>query len=114
LFLLVLWYLPKDTPISSPRINRRADAVLSVVFGAAICLVVLGVFATGAVDPTITDYFEQNSKKVAHGSNIVNVILVDFRGFDTLGETTVLCIAALGAYAMVRLRRPKPGKEGAS
>jgi multicomponent K+:H+ antiporter subunit A len=114
LFLLVLWYLPKDTPVSSPRIFRRADAVLSVVFGAAIALVVLGVFATGAVDPTLTDYFEQNSKTLAHGNNIVNVILVDFRGFDTLGETTVLCIAALGSYAMVRLRKPKPGKEGAS
>ena len=44
---------------------------------------------------------------LAHGRNIVNVILVDFRGFDTLGEITVLAVAGIGVYALLRLRPRK-------
>ena len=58
--------------------------------------------AGGAVHPTIADYFSLNSVSLGHGANIVNVILVDFRGFDTLGEITVLGIAALAGYAALR------------
>ena len=47
---------------------------------------------------------------LANGRNVVNVILVDFRGFDTLGEITVLAVAALGVVALLRLRAPTPGK----
>jgi NADH:ubiquinone oxidoreductase subunit 5 (subunit L)/multisubunit Na+/H+ antiporter MnhA subunit len=107
LFLLVLWFLPKDTPISTPKGFRGMDVVLSVVFGLVIAVMVMGVFATGPVATELTKYYADHSLSDAHGRNIVNVILVDFRGFDTLGETSVLCIAALGAYAMVKLRRKK-------
>jgi hypothetical protein len=44
------------------------------------------------------------------GKNIVNVILVDFRGFDTLGEITVLCLAAMGVWSMIPRRRKEPAK----
>lgn len=54
---------------------------------------------------SISDYFLQNSKPGGGGTNVVNVILVDFRGFDTLGEITVLAIAALGIFAMLRNRQ---------
>jgi NADH:ubiquinone oxidoreductase subunit 5 (subunit L)/multisubunit Na+/H+ antiporter MnhA subunit len=111
LFLLVLWFLPKETPASSSQAQRSADAVLSIGFGLVVCAIVLGVFTVGPVDKTLTEFFVANSLEKAGGRNIVNVILVDFRGFDTLGETTVLCIAALSVYALVRLRRkPEAGK----
>jgi multicomponent Na+:H+ antiporter subunit A len=51
---------------------------------------------------SISPYFERFSVPAAHGGNIVNVILVDFRGYDTLGEITVLAIAAVGAVAILR------------
>ena len=60
---------------------------------------------------SISDFFLENSKPGAGGTNVVNIILVDFRGFDTLGEITVLGIAALGIYAMLKntALTPPPG-----
>ena len=46
---------------------------------------------------------------MGQGRNIVNVILVDFRGFDTLGEITVLAVAGIGVYSLIRLRLGKGG-----
>ena len=51
----------------------------------------------------ISGFFAENSKMFAHGRNVVNVILVDFRGLDTLGEITVLSIAAIGIYGLIKL-----------
>ena len=53
---------------------------------------------------SISNYFNENCLKMAHGRNIVNVILVDFRGFDTMGEITVLSIAAIGVFAILKLK----------
>ncbi len=50
---------------------------------------------------TISGYFLDNSVPGGGGTNVVNVILVDFRGFDTFGEITVLAIAALGIFALL-------------
>ena len=64
---------------------------------------------------TIAGYFLQNSVPGGGGTNVVNVILVDFRGFDTLGEITVLAIAAIGIYAMLeglRLTAPESDASG--
>ena len=55
-------------------------------------------------DPKLSQYFNEHSLPLAHGRNVVNVILVDFRGLDTLGEITVLAIAAIGVYALLKLR----------
>jgi multicomponent Na+:H+ antiporter subunit A len=52
----------------------------------------------------LAPYFAANSVELAHGRNLVNVILVDFRGLDTLGEITVLAVAAVGVYALLKLR----------
>jgi multicomponent Na+:H+ antiporter subunit A len=52
--------------------------------------------------PSISAYFIERSVSLAHGRNIVNVILVDFRGFDTLGEITVLAVAAAGVLAILK------------
>ncbi|MBP7960693.1 MAG: DUF4040 domain-containing protein [Caldilineaceae bacterium] len=64
--------------------------------------------------PSISDFFMRNSVLSGHGANVVNVILVDFRGYDTMGEITVLSLAALGGYALLRssrLRQTGKGKE---
>jgi hypothetical protein len=68
------------------------------------------VLAATATPPEsrLAAFFAENSKQVAHGSNIVNVILVDFRGLDTLGEITVLSIAAFGVFALLKLGRRTP------
>ncbi len=55
--------------------------------------------------PSIVSFFNESAYALAHGRNITNVILVDFRGIDTLGEVTVLSIAAIGIYALLKLRR---------
>ena len=55
----------------------------------------------------ISSYYLDNSYTQAHGRNIVNVILVDFRALDTLGEITVLTLAAVGVYALFNIRVKK-------
>jgi multicomponent Na+:H+ antiporter subunit A len=105
LLVLVLYRLPGFSRISS-RARLLADAGVSLLMGVTITwLLLIAVDVEWA--PTISEYFVENSQSLAHGHNIVNVILVDFRALDTLGEITVLALAALGVYAMVKLR----GKE---
>ena len=61
---------------------------------------------------TISSFFVENSYSKGGGTNVVNVILVDFRGFDTLGEITVLAIVALTVFALLRRFRPAPETVG--
>jgi multicomponent Na+:H+ antiporter subunit A len=72
-------------------------------FGAMMTLLVL-IAASINFDPQISNFYAAHSLTEAHGRNIVNVILVDFRGLDTLGEITVLAIAGIGVYALLKLR----------
>jgi multicomponent Na+:H+ antiporter subunit A len=69
------------------------------------------VIKTGSLTPQdkISDFFSTNSYSLAYGKNIVNVILVDFRALDTLGEITVLALAAIGIYALLKVKL-KPGE----
>ena len=65
-------------------------------------------------DSQLASYFMHNSLSQAFGRNVVNVILVDFRGFDTLGEITVLAIAAIGVFALLKggtVRRAQGGED---
>jgi len=78
--------------------------------GAFMTALVLAVTA-GAHPTPLRDYFAATSLALANGRNVVNVILVDFRGFDTLGEITVLATAAIGVVALLRLRAPAEGEE---
>jgi multicomponent Na+:H+ antiporter subunit A len=64
-------------------------------------------------DDRLTAFFNTYSKTVAHGSNVVNVIIVDFRGLDTLGEIAVVMIAGLAILALVRVATPKSRKPAA-
>lgn len=80
---------------------RPGDAALAVGLGAVVALVMLLV-TTGPINRRMTTYFEDTSWTEAFGRNIVNVILVDFRAIDTFGEITVVIIAALGAFALLK------------
>lgn len=108
LFVMVIYYLPSFKNFSS-RTSRLRDAAIAIVFGG---------FMTGLtlkadfldLYPGISDFFKANSLTAAKGKNIVNVILVDFRAMDTLGEITVLTIAAIGVFSLMRLKLKKPRK----
>jgi multicomponent Na+:H+ antiporter subunit A len=82
---------------------RARDAVVALAVGALMTTLVL-VAAPIRFDPAIPDFYAEQSLPGGHGRNIVNVILVDFRALDTLGEITVFSIAAVGVYALLKLR----------
>jgi multicomponent Na+:H+ antiporter subunit A len=106
LFVLVFYHLP-ESRIVSDRVARWRDTTLAVAVGAVMTALVL--VGTPENYPPISAYFVENSVSRGHGRNVVNVILVDFRGLDTLGEITVLSVAAVGVYALLKLRRRADG-----
>jgi multicomponent Na+:H+ antiporter subunit A len=93
----------------TPR-QRGMDAAVSVLFGAVMTMVLWTALAQ-PMDTALTDYFRATSYPVSHGRNLVNVIIVDFRGFDTLGEITVLTLATIAAYAVVTGAKRHASKE---
>jgi multicomponent Na+:H+ antiporter subunit A len=103
-FLLVFHFLPRFFDEFTSRSGRLRDLGISTLVGLTATGLVLFSTANHFTGPGIAEYFVENSYKLAHGTNIVNVILVDFRGFDTLGEITVLVVAATGIYAMLKSR----------
>jgi len=108
LFLAVLGRLPLRKPDPRSRRERRHDAYVAVGFGTLVTFLLLAVLAA-PMDPALADWFRANSLPAANGRNVVNVIIVDFRALDTLGEIAVLAFAALGAIALVRgVRRVAP------
>lgn len=113
LLILALFFLPQKTPKgSSPRRVVRDLGIATFVGGTVgtICYALM----TRPLE-SISTFFIENSKTGGGGTNVVNVILVDFRGFDTLGEITVLGIAALGIYKLVskmRLYMPSSDSKG--
>lgn len=80
------------------------DGTLALVCGAGIALVLLRVLE-GRFDSRLGDFFASASVALAHGRNIVNVILVDYRGLDTLGEITVVMTAGIAVLALLRRRK---------
>ena len=108
LFVLGFYRLPRLKSISTTA-TRWRDALMAVASGAVVTTLVLAGL-NAQFHPSISDYLAANSLTKGHGRNIVNVILVDFRGFDTLGEITVLAVAGIGVYALIRLR-PSEGRK---
>ncbi len=110
---MALALLPRRSPRESSAGRRWRDAVLAVTAGAGLAAVA---FAAMTRDlQSISWYFMENTVPRGGGANAVNVILVDFRGFDTYGEITVLAIAALGVAALMtgmRARRPAADPDG--
>lgn len=107
LLLLALFFLPQRHDRLTKTSGRIGDILLAAGAGGGCGLLVWGML-TRPVDP-ISSFFMEQSLPGGGGANVVNVILVDFRGFDTLGEVTVLAVAAIGIYALLdNLRLPVP------
>ncbi len=104
LFVLVLYRLPKYATLSSTS-SRVRDALVALGFGGVMTVIALAM-TRQPLPSHVSEYMAQASVPLANGRNIVNVILVDFRGMDTLGEITVLAMAAIGVYALLTLRAP--------
>ncbi len=106
LFMLVFAHLPKLKKEKSKRPTKMVNLIISISVGVMITFVSISAFVFGSNMnyPSIREYFIENSKELAGGYNIVNVILVDFRGLDTMLEILVLAIAALGVISMIKLR----------
>ncbi|TXH97443.1 MAG: monovalent cation/H+ antiporter subunit A [Pseudomonas sp.] len=100
LLMLALYYLPSVTPPESSSLRRLVDFLLAAAGGSMVGMLTFAVLTRG-YDAGIAEFFLGNSVSGGGGTNVVNVILVDFRGFDTLGEITVLAIAAIGVIAML-------------
>ena len=86
--------------------RRPVHAVLAGTIGLLVTLILLAA-TSHPLDMRLTEFFEKASYPEAHGRNVVNVILVDFRAFDTFGEISVVTVAALAAYALLRQRRDR-------
>lgn len=107
LFVLVLYRLPRFSLLSRPAGRVRDILVACSIGGFMTVLVLLAVSQT--LVPHISSYFLAHSLPAGHGRNVVNVILVDFRALDTLGEITVLAVAALGVYGLMKARNREEG-----
>ncbi|HKJ98121.1 MAG TPA: monovalent cation/H+ antiporter subunit A [Desulfotignum sp.] len=99
LLMMALHLLPTTTPEESSKARKRRDSILAVLAGGGAAALAMAIL-TRPYD-TISDFFLAESVPGGGGTNVVNVILVDFRGFDTLGEITVLAIAGLIIYALL-------------
>mgnify|MGYP005837563459 CR=1 FL=1 len=110
LLLLALYFLPQTSPRESGGARRTRDAVLAMAVGGGAAALAWAVLTRPY--ESIAGYFLDKSLPEGGGRNVVNVILVDFRGFDTLGEITVLALAGLGIYAMLeRIYLPGPDRD---
>ncbi|MBW7921662.1 MAG: monovalent cation/H+ antiporter subunit A [Rubellimicrobium sp.] len=117
LLLLGLRWLPKrnaEIPgdrLFPARLRRARDLVIAIIAGAATTMAALAVM-TRPPGPSIGNWFLRNAHSEAGGLNAVNVILVDFRAFDTFGEITVLGVVGLTVFALLRRFRPADESAG--
>ncbi|HEU4700117.1 MAG TPA: hydrogen gas-evolving membrane-bound hydrogenase subunit E [Gemmatimonadales bacterium] len=109
LLTAVLLVLPLRAPATRAPRARRLDAALAAGL-AALLFVALVDLSAAPARTDLAEFFGAHSYVAAFGRNVVNVILVDFRGFDTLGETTVIALSALIAWSLLGPRgRVRPG-----
>ncbi|WP_068674393.1 Na+/H+ antiporter subunit A [Oceanobacillus sp. Castelsardo] len=109
LFLLCFYHLPKLRKREESTGTKLINLFISIGFGLLIIMVGISAHSSNWFD-SISSYFVENSYKLGGGDNIVNVILVDFRGLDTLFEIAVLGIAALAVFSLIRLKNKKGAK----
>ncbi|MFD2743724.1 MULTISPECIES: putative monovalent cation/H+ antiporter subunit A [Sphingobacterium] len=109
LFVLVLYKLPPFLKLESST-RRYRDIAVALGFGTILSLIALKVI-NEPIEKSISQFYGENAYLLAKGKNVVNVILVDFRGIDTLFETVVLSIAAIGVYSLLKLRLKSSEKE---
>ncbi len=108
LFFLAFRYLPKlfaDKP--QTRRRKGVNLAIAVLTGVVVTLITL-IGVSNRLSPSIADYYVANAKTLGGGNNIVNVILVDFRGLDTMGEISVIALASIGVFILISLAVTKP------
>ncbi|ERS84679.1 monovalent cation/H+ antiporter subunit A [Halomonas sp. PBN3] len=111
LLMLALFFLPQKTPTESSNRRNLRDVVLAGALGLVVASLNYAVLTRDTTP--ISGFFLENSVPGGGGHNVVNVILVDFRGFDTLGEITVLALAGLAIFKLLnRLRVFMPHSDG--
>ncbi len=110
LLVLIFHRLPAFSHLRTTA-ARLGDAATAAAAGAVMSLMVL-VAVAAPLPATVSAQMARLSVPQAKGRNVVNVILVDFRALDTLGETTVVAVAGLGVYALVKLSRRARGEGG--
>ena len=107
LFVLVLRFLPSRFVDLAPAVVRPLRLAVAVLVGT--CVFVFAIVASGARSDveraSVSEEMVERAKPDGEGRNVVNVILVDFRGVDTMGEITVLVVAAVGAVSLARAGR---------
>lgn len=103
---LVMTKLRLDIRDHRPFEDWGRDGFVAILCGAGVSLMLMLVL-NGTLDTRLSDIFTATSVPIAHGSNIVNVILVDYRGFDTLGEVSVVMGAGIAILVLLRRRRTK-------
>ncbi|TCO08731.1 hydrogen gas-evolving membrane-bound hydrogenase subunit E [Natronoflexus pectinivorans] len=101
-FVMVIYYLPRFAILSS-KTSRIRDGIISIAVGAFVTLIVLKAQLIKP-DSRVSDFFVENSYTLAHGKNIINTILIDFRSLDTLGEMVVITMAAAGVFSLFRFQ----------
>ena len=105
LFVLVFHQL-RGYDDGSSRLASVRDALIAGTAGVNIALLVM-ITATAGLTSRLAAYFVESAPALGHGRNVVNVILVDFRAFDTMGEITVLVTVAIGVRALLRLGKDR-------
>ena len=102
IFLLALRVMPRRFAPTSQWVPRWARVMVALAIGVVVPCFAMLVRESREAPSVAEDYFARSVDE-AGGANVVNVILVDFRGFDTMGEITVLAVAALGVVNLVRV-----------
>jgi multicomponent Na+:H+ antiporter subunit A len=101
IFVLVFHELRGFADLSTPLVKAR-DAIVATAAGTLIAMLVWFIGASGT-SSRLAGYFADAAPRLGHGRNVVNVLLVDFRALDTLGEVTVLVTVAVGVGALLRI-----------
>lgn len=106
LFLLCFYHLPELRNEKSKPTFKWTNVIISIGVGVLVTTMALSSLALKSKKgfESIANYFLENAHDFAGGDNVVNVILVDFRGMDTMFEILVLGIAALGIVALIKLK----------
>ncbi|MAK71376.1 MAG: monovalent cation/H+ antiporter subunit A [Idiomarinaceae bacterium] len=104
LMILALFFMPQKTARASSGHRVFRDIIIASFIGGIGPPLNFAILTSPA--ESISDFFIANAKTGGGGTNVVNIILVDFRGFDTLGEITVLAIAAAGIHKLLNKLKP--------
>jgi multicomponent Na+:H+ antiporter subunit A len=110
LFLLVFAQLPQMKIYPRRPVYQDINVVVAIGVGVVATIFTLLANAERAFGPDAAEWMLANSYEGGGGTNVVNVTLVDFRGIDTLGEITVLAVAALAVYMLIKVQLAKGGR----